>query len=232
MTKFLTFIYFSETSLGGSFYKTALYDTIEGDKNLDSTKENRSEDKSILDDSIVSVKRKRVRKRKQKKTAENVPESDTSFSESSNKKPKIIDSILIASGKHIRFEGIDDEVEASNCCVTNGNTQAIEQNSLLQNKEFETNKELAALLNLKYSSTPLTFSHKKKKKVYKPETIDEIKALDQETVSVNDYSNTTVDSLKALNGSGIPNLKTDASLNQSAKNLNNTVSFKVINFCT
>ena len=127
-----------------------------------------TEDTSIKEENTSTNKRKRVRKKKQKKSAEDgTEESDYSMTESVEKKPKVLDSVVISSGKHIRFKGIDED-EASGTSMDNNNIQRVNYNGDVKTKQF-VNKDLTALLNLRQSSTPLTFSHKRNKRDFKPE---------------------------------------------------------------
>lgn len=226
-------------SFNGTMYRTALHETIVNDtKESQVTEENNTEDQSMTEESPVTNKRKRVRKRKQKKPIDIIPESDISSNRTSGKKPRIIDSLLITSGttgKHIRFEGLDDEDFASNATGYESNAQETMQNGDGQNKQngddknkqngevknkLNVNKDLTALLSLRQSSTPLTFAHKRIKKEYKPESIQEqeisLKADDpsiQLNASLNNYK---------FNNTDIDRSKTPSHRND------NTVSFKVM----
>ncbi|XP_003426812.1 uncharacterized protein LOC100679130 [Nasonia vitripennis] len=206
----------SGISFTGSLYRTALHETIADDTKDSKITEDITEDNSITEDSMVSNKRKRVRKRKQRKPTEIVPESDTSLMETSGKKPKIIDSILISSGKHIRFQGLDDEDTASDNNVNNI------QNGDTKHKQ-SVNKDLAALLNLRQSSTPLTFQHKRIKRDYIPETINETSMSVDTSTNINKSHANSMSSSKSMIEP--ERIKENSMSNKSAAD--DTVSFKV-----
>ncbi|XP_011500480.1 PREDICTED: uncharacterized protein LOC105364288 [Ceratosolen solmsi marchali] len=130
-------------------------------------------DESLKDDNISTAsilsKKKRIRKKRQKKFVTLSPENEVSYTEYSGKKPKIIDSVLISSGKHIRFKNLDDEDTASE---TKHSIQENQVNYEGTNKQI-VNGHLNALLNLRQSSTPITFGYTKIKNKVKPEVIKE-----------------------------------------------------------
>lgn len=191
------------------------------------TEDNFTEDNSTINESTASNKRKRIRKRKPKKPAEAVPESDVSVVESSGKKPKIIDSILISSGKHIRFKGLDNEGNASDVSTTmnENNSQRVVQNGDGKSKHFG-NTDLSALLNLRQSSTPLTFAHKRQKRDYKVEPMDEAGMSVQDTSVLSNKSNKSLDLSKST--VEVERTKESSQLSKSVTEHDNTVSFKVI----
>jgi hypothetical protein len=168
-------LFLDTLSLNDSLYTTAIHDTnVYNNGDIKTTDDNFSEDNnSIIKENLLTSKRKRIRKKKKKKLLEVVPDSDTSSMRYSSKKPKIIDSVLISSGKHIRFKGLEDEdtISDNNPVYENG-IHGKHINNDFTNKQL-INKDLNTLLNLRQSSTPLTFGYKKIKKEIKPEVIDE-----------------------------------------------------------
>ena len=169
-----------------------------------------TEDNSVNDESITLNKRKRVRRRKSKKSSEVYPESDTILTpEETCKKPRIIDSIVISSAKHIRFE---DDIKRS----TDSYNGIQKKNDEISPKKTE-NNGLEKLISLGKSSTPLTFEHRKRN-FHKNETIDEEMA-----------SNFTNDLSKVDNSASFKNLSVIKNENSkfNANNDYETISFKV-----
>ncbi|KAL7287919.1 hypothetical protein TKK_0017979 [Trichogramma kaykai] len=154
-----------------SFYRTALHDTMEIETNDSKMAVNGDNSvNSVNDDSLVSTKRKRVRSRKKKTKDATISESDISMNETNNKKPKVVSSVLLPSGKHIRFEGLDDDSsefsESNNSTMnTSSKTQVDGSNGVKNNAAIK--NDLSNLLSLGQSSTPLTFSYKKPRKEMK-----------------------------------------------------------------
>lgn len=116
-------------------------------------------------DSFVSVgKRKRVRKRRPKSKnqfqlispIDLIPDKNQS-KEQTLKKPKIIDSYIIPSGKHIRFDKTEDENNIAKEIV-----QEVSKTESYLNKP-SSSKDFSTLLALGQSSTPITFASKKLK---------------------------------------------------------------------
>ncbi|KAI4484283.1 hypothetical protein M0804_007739 [Polistes exclamans] len=88
-------------------------------------------------------KRKRVRHRKGKKNKDiSSVTKDTNDDNVKTKKPKVVDSLVLSSGKHIRFD-----------------TTEINEN--LQNQQCVIEPTLSKLFDLRNSSTPLTFHNQK-----------------------------------------------------------------------
>ncbi|XP_014224301.1 uncharacterized protein LOC106650668 [Trichogramma pretiosum] len=154
-----------------SFYRTALHDTMEVETNDSKMAVNGDNSvNSVNDDSLVSTKRKRVRSRKKKTKDATISESDISMNETNNKKPKVVSSVLLPSGKHIRFEGLDDDSsefsESNNSTInTSSKTQVNGSNGVKNNAAIK--NDLSNLLSMGQSSTPLTFSYKKPRKEMK-----------------------------------------------------------------
>ncbi|KYN35289.1 hypothetical protein ALC56_10464 [Trachymyrmex septentrionalis] len=116
-------------------------------------------------DSIVSItKRKRVRKRKPKNQSQFIVSPSNRIEENISKepklkKPKIIDSYIIPSGKHIRFDDIESDEHniARQIAVQEASRNHSELN------ETSSSKDLSTLLALGQSLTPITFINKKLK---------------------------------------------------------------------
>ncbi|XP_058807448.1 uncharacterized protein LOC131673454 [Phymastichus coffea] len=214
-----------------TLYRTALHDVVTSDtKDSEITEDNYTEEQ-LNPEKNISNKRKRVRKRKQKKPADVVLESDISLNETSGKKPKVIDSILITSGgsgKHIRFKSLDNDI-TSDVTAYENNVHQILQTEDTKNKQ-NISKDLTALLNLRQSSTPLTFVHKRIKKeyndtLYKPESIQE-----QEMSIESDEKSNQINT--SLNGYKLPAEVEKSKIQTPTQKRfedddNNTVSFKV-----
>ena len=138
---------------------------------INSATESRVTDSLITEDYTVdlntSTKRKRLRRKRGKRLNR---DSETRIKQNTfvegSKKPRIIDSIIIASGKHIRFSGAGEEID-------------LQSSSTPVKSEFYTkicdtpdqnklpSKDLNSLLALKQCSTPLTFECKKVEKEFK-----------------------------------------------------------------
>lgn len=143
-----------------------------------------------MTDSIVSIaKRKRVRKRKQKNQIKTpfILSSDMN-EENKSKKPKIIDSYIISSGKHIRFDSTEKEenIEKEKNTTKEENAKKKEDTKKKENNiakqivqeisrnesyisKASSSRDLSTLLALGQSSTPITFRNKKAKTEVKME---------------------------------------------------------------
>lgn len=131
---------------------------------------------SLTENTVDSVmKKKRVRKRKSKNSRQQDGQFDnerdqmeTSASdakeEDSSKKPKIIDSRIISVGKHIRFNDTEDE---DTCRME----KLVSNDTIESSMNKRSSKNLSALLALKNSSTPLTFTKKIKDNSIKMENM-------------------------------------------------------------
>ncbi|XP_012539698.2 uncharacterized protein LOC105838580 isoform X2 [Monomorium pharaonis] len=150
------------------------------EEDTDSKTDNNVTEDCNMTDSIASVgKRKRVRKRKAKNRSQIVSPceiiEENISKESKWKKPKIIDSYIIPSRKHIRFDNMENEKNIAKQIV-----QEVSRNESCLSKASST-RDLSTLLALGQSSTPLTFHNainKKLKNAIKMENIlnDEIKS--------------------------------------------------------
>lgn len=120
------------------------------------------EDVSITKDSAIRRKRKRVRR---KKKSQDIEEPVTE-EENKSKKPKIVNSYIISSSKHIRFDNADtDEVVVKE--VIHGETMNGYANKV------SPPHELANLLSLGQNSTPITFTNTKVKEEIKIEYVSD-----------------------------------------------------------
>lgn len=151
---------------------------------------NLTEDCDVTELGTPLVKRKRVRKRKLKNKSKLVTSPLNTNVAGLLKKPKIIDSFVISSGKHIRF----DDIEAEQSNISREKTEveknisqklpkrspssiiesvirrecqksmkSIESIQTMQSNyanKISNCKDLSALLALKGSSTPITFVKK------------------------------------------------------------------------
>ncbi|KYM94107.1 PREDICTED: coilin [Cyphomyrmex costatus] len=134
-------------------------------------------------DSIVSIaKRKRIRKRKSKNRSQLIISSpdrieENISKESKLKKPKIIDSYVIPTGKHIRFDNMENDEHT----ITEQIVQEASRNESYLNKTSSF-RDLSTLLALGQSSTPITFRNKKLNNGVKIEN-DEIKNKNMEDIT-------------------------------------------------
>jgi len=154
-----------------SVISDTVVDCSEGDTDSKTT-DNLTEDCNMTDSIVSIARRKRVRKRKPKNRSQfivppNTTEKDIS-KELKSKKPKIIDSYIIPSGKHIRFDNIENDDTAK---------QEISKNESYLSKA-SSSRDLSTLLALGQSSTPITFINKKLKNGVKTENVlnDEIRS--------------------------------------------------------
>lgn len=119
---------------------------------------NLTDDFDIVENLLQCPKKKRLRRRRKK------PQHEPPITQEENKpkKPKIINSCVISSGKHIRFDNLySEEVPITNGSATNN---------------MSTPHELANLLSMGQNSTPLIFKN--------PRIKDECK-MEQEEIQLN-----------------------------------------------
>ncbi|KAK2579512.1 hypothetical protein KPH14_010817 [Odynerus spinipes] len=155
----------------------SIINDIEGDSDIDfkTMGSNITEDSSATQSEVTNTKPKRIRHRKGKKKASSFIENSTSES-STTKKPKIIDSLVISSGKHIRFSLENNNAEPSNYIINDISTS---DQCTIKSPQC---KELSTLLALRNSSTPLTFANKKmKEEIGKLEDTSNIEERDMDT---------------------------------------------------
>lgn len=147
-------------------------------EDTESKTDNLTEDSNIIDSFVSVTKRKRVRKRRLKNrsqliTPPNIIEENLS-KEPISRKPRIIDSYIIQSGKHIRF----DNMENNENDIAKQTVQEPSGNESSSSSKASSSRELSTLLTLAQSSTPLTFVNKQLKNEVKMESVlnDEIRS--------------------------------------------------------
>lgn len=152
------------------------------------TDNNLTEDCNMTDSIVSIAKRKRVRKRRPKNRIKTPFILSDMNEENKSKKPKIIDSYTIPSGKHIRFDNIEkqestekeENIEKEKNIETKENTEKEENNiakqivqEISKNESYisktSSSRDLSMLLALGQSSTPITFINKKAKTEVKME---------------------------------------------------------------
>ncbi|KAL2714489.1 uncharacterized protein V1478_015674 [Vespula squamosa] len=134
------------------------------------------EDYSFIKKESPSTKRKRVRHRKGKKNISTFIQNPNDKNDTT-KKPKIVDSLVLSSGKHIRFD-------------------TSETNEIQTIQQFVIEPALSKLFSLRNSSTPLTFPNKKiKEEIVKPQNIStiEVENIDISNEKTNETLNNTVE---------------------------------------
>nr|XP_012233864.1 PREDICTED: uncharacterized protein LOC105678796 [Linepithema humile] len=142
----------------------AMLDDTDQDTDSKVTDNNLTEDWNRTESVVSIAKRKRVRKRKSKNRSSFVSPSDTK-EEDKLKKPKIIDSYIIPTAKHIRF----DNIESKENNIAKHIVQETSTNESYVSRTSST-KDLSMLLSLGQSSTPITFVNKKIKHDIKMDT--------------------------------------------------------------
>lgn len=132
------------------------------------TIDNITEDCNMTDSIISDAKKKRVRKRKPKNQFRqfvvgplNMTE-DKMSKESKSKKPKIIDSYVIPSGKHIRFDNMENDENNIAKQIVQEISKNESKNESCSSKA-PSSRDLSTLLALGQSSTPITFTNENKK---------------------------------------------------------------------
>ncbi|XP_047360368.1 uncharacterized protein LOC124953280 isoform X2 [Vespa velutina] len=136
---------------------------------------NTMEDCSFIEKETNSTKRKRVRHRKGKKNI-STSVKDSNDKNNTTKKPKIVDSLVLSSGKHIRFD-------------------TTETNEIEMMQQFVIEPALSKLFSLRNSSTPLTFPNKKiKEEIVNPQNISnvEVENIDIPNEKTDETLNNTV----------------------------------------
>ncbi|EGI65940.1 hypothetical protein G5I_05528 [Acromyrmex echinatior] len=151
----------------------------EEDTDSKTTTDNLTKNCNMIDSIVSITKRKRVRKRKSKNQSQFIVSPFDRIEENISKelklkKPKIIHSYIIPSGKHIRFDDIENDEH--NIARQIAVQEASRNHSYLN--ETSSSKDLSTLLALGQSSTPITFVNKKLKNDVKTENVlnDEIKS--------------------------------------------------------
>lgn len=131
----------------------------------------------------VSLKKKRTRRRKRKDKSQSVALPLDTNEERPLKKPKIVDSVIISSSKHIRFdnteeeEGISKEAEGEEYNISKKTSKKLpvklSRSTVSNTNDVTSSKDLSTLLALRGSSTPITFTKKAKKVKSKMERLEE-----------------------------------------------------------
>ncbi|CAK9812584.1 hypothetical protein ANTQUA_LOCUS7328 [Anthophora quadrimaculata] len=136
-----------------------------------------TDDFNIMENIMACPKRKRVRHRNRKR--KNTQQQEIKEEENKSRKPKIIDTCIITSGKHIRFDSVDNEdipeKEVNHSEMMNGSSMS----------KLSPTRELANLLSLGQTPTPLTFTNTRVKEEVKLELMS-----DEETHFVASSENT------------------------------------------
>ncbi|KYQ58456.1 hypothetical protein ALC60_02492 [Trachymyrmex zeteki] len=180
----------NNTTKDMTFY-SVISDTIvnysEGDTDSKTT-DNLTEDCNVIDSIVSIAKRKRVRKRKSKNRSRFIVSPSDRIEENTSKepklkKPKIIDSYIIPSGKHIRF----NDIENNEHNIARQIVQEASRNQSYLN-ETSSSRDLSMLLTLGQSSTPITFINKKLKNEIETKNIlnDEIRSKNLNEIMVED----------------------------------------------
>nr|XP_034195002.1 uncharacterized protein LOC117611173 [Osmia lignaria] len=142
--------YKSQSEFSG--FSTTCYG--KGDSEASSVVKSKTTDTALMEDfntENLYPKRKRVRHRK-KKTKE-VEQSAPQENENKPAKPRIIDSYPVSFGSHIRFDNVDNKDVKENKVIRTDTMNGCNV------KQISPSHELANLLSLGKSSTPLTFSN-------------------------------------------------------------------------
>lgn len=139
-----------------------MYHSILEESEINSATDSKVSDSLLTEDYSFDLNTPAKRKRSRKKRVKRLDSESTNrqnTSEETLKKPKIIEQIVFKSGKHIRFDGLDDERSQSsnNSCISDFQNRFC----LTPGPKNSSSKDLNTLLTLKQCSTPLTFSCKK-----------------------------------------------------------------------
>ena len=157
---------------------TTMYHSILDESEIISGTESRVTNSLMTEDNSMEVnspiKRKRSRRKKVKRLSSEIASMKQNSCQEVPKKPKIIASVLIASGKHIRFNGPDEAIVSP---VNFSSPKRFCDNPGATNTP---SKDLHTLLALKQCSTPLSFSYKKPEKEIKVEKTSQSLAREDE----------------------------------------------------
>ncbi|XP_017882322.1 uncharacterized protein LOC108626253 [Ceratina calcarata] len=169
-------------------------------------------DRSTIIENITCSKRKRVRHRKKKQQQEMEP--PLKKKEETNLKPKIINSCVVSTGKHIRFNNVDTE-----------GAEEVQSDTIDRPASLSTAiSKLANLLALGESPAPLTFSNTRIKQEVKTE-----RTSDEEAVRFNPSSENTNESTAVINN----NILTPTEIEQyppmtTKPQLKDVIAFKML----
>ena len=158
------------------------YDNSEDEANdiieIKATTTDTPEDLNVTDSSTIRSKRKRIRRKKNKPQQVNQTATVAStVAPTVSKKPKILDSLVIPSSKHIHFDNVDTQEVMVKHVVNENKVNGSSKNKV------SPSHELSNLLSLGKNSVPLTFTN--------PVVKDEIKVK-----QVSDDENQIDDSFK------------------------------------
>lgn len=154
------------------------YDNSEGEADdiieMKATATCTPEDLNVTDSSMIRSKRKRIRRKKNKPQQVNQTATVASAGASTMpKKPKIIDSLVIPSSKHIHFDNVDTEEVVVKQVINENKVNGSSKNKV------SPSHELSNLLSLGKNSVPLTFTNPVVKEEIKIEQMsDEEKQID------------------------------------------------------
>ncbi|XP_076232637.1 uncharacterized protein LOC143178079 isoform X2 [Calliopsis andreniformis] len=128
--------------------ETSMCEVTEDEGNISASK---SKNTSLMGDVSAAERSKRKRVRSRKKNKTQGTKEAVGVEENISRKPKIVNSLLVSSGKHIHFEPVDFDEDTV--------TKPI-QSKTVNGTYDKTNppKELANLLSLGQMSEPVTFA--------------------------------------------------------------------------
>ncbi|XP_051168160.1 coilin isoform X2 [Leptopilina boulardi] len=127
-----------------------------------STAESKEMDSIMTEDLSYDTNTPAKRKRSRRKRIKRLDTSSNSKIDNSpqeeKRKPKIIDQVVLSTGKHIRFSNHDEEIISPNSCKSPNISEF--QSKFIESpiSKSSSSNSLDALLSLKQCSTPLTFS--------------------------------------------------------------------------
>lgn len=137
------------------------FESVNESKNIESNQS----DNTSMTQGVPRRKRTRVRTRKSKNVKCNGVKSYEENNEHRPKKPKVIDSQIISSGKHTRFNFMEDEI---NIIDTNSPETLTSNTSTIASSHAHS---LKALVALGEHNPPLTFAKAKVKEEVKVESV-------------------------------------------------------------
>lgn len=171
---------------------------------------------SAMEESLTSEnpspekqKRKRTRRKKFKGVTPEAQPNGNGEPEAEYKKPKIINSVTVSNGKHIRFGDVEKlEVEGYESSVSTDSHTRRASNSRKNGTEESrwdkpaSSSNLATLLALRQSSTPITFARKKSQEEAQPQTQTPVKhfqSIKQEGLTVDPKRHFLMENMARLN---------------------------------
>ncbi|XP_043471160.1 coilin isoform X1 [Leptopilina heterotoma] len=179
----------SGNTIPGTTTNNTMYHSLLEESEAGSPAESKETDSMMTEDysfdTATPAKRKRSRRKRIKRLDTSTSKIDKTPLED-KRKPKIIDQIVLGSGKHIRFSNQDEEIKSP---INNVSNTAEFQNKCIESPISKTSSSnsLDALLSLKQCSTPLTFSCAKvNKQVMKPSKMVSVINEDVENLTESD----------------------------------------------